>query len=510
MAETEQRVHVDRDQEPSRGGGRTTWVALGLAAVTVIGLLAWLPALLDDPVAEAANSTVPTPSTTVPASAPSTVPRIVVSGEPPTLPEPTLTGLGLLVWSMTSIGPLPDTPVQPDLIDGGYYAYFVSGDAVRSDDGLSWYIDVGLEPMSPTFHQTGRWGFAYDQSTTLYELVDEAWQPVVTDPPVLDEPTGVTWDMYVSVPAETPGRIVVPVELWARIPWEEVYDDIETLECPPVEVDCPDPWSSWNEFSNMTEIHHPDDGSLIASLITRRQGSSIVFIDPEGGSEVWRIAFQSEESAASFLREYKEEEQSPLQRFGAFTGTTTADLTFSESPFEESTQVLVNDDGLFIAYENLGALPNAPGPRVWTSTDGAHWEAGPEPAFLNDEFGWAAVQGLVGSKIYATVSRNEPLAPISDRWESVDGLNWSPSDLDLPADAWLMEADFGYLAITWRSGLPTYWASTDGVSWEEIPSPQGAPGYNGYAIAAGVAGDLIYMTTETPSGNRMFWSARFE
>jgi hypothetical protein len=511
LAETEQRVHVDRDQEPSGGGGRARWIPLGLAVVAVIGLLIWLPSLLDDPATDAvANSTVPTPSTTVPGSEPSTEPRIV-SGEPPTLPEPTLTGLGLLVWSTTGIGPLPNTDVHPDRVDGGYYGYFTSGDPVRSDDGLNWYFDGGLAPLDTPFHQTGRWGISYEQSSSLYELVDKTWRPVVTAPPVLDEPVGVSWQMFVAVPAETAGGVVVPVELWAGIPWGQVYGEAEGLDCPPADEACPEPWSSWNQFSETTDVHHPENGELLVSLLTQLRGRHIVFIDPEDGAEVWRISFLSAESAAAFFEEYQREEPTPMRKFGVFSGPTTSDLTFTESPFEESTQVLANAEGLFIAYENMGAVPGAPGPRVWTSADGVDWEPASEPGFVDDDFGWATIQGAVGSKIYATVNRNDPLAPYAERWESADGLSWEPSTLDLPAEAWIMEADFGYLAIAWINSLPAFWASSDGVAWEQIPSPEAAPGYNGYAIAAGVAGDLIYMTTETPpGGSRTFWSARFE
>jgi hypothetical protein len=509
LADTDsQRIHVDRDHEQPRSGGRATWIGLGLAAVIVLGLLIWLPSLLGAPEPDAVSaSTVPPPATTVPTTA-----LTIDYGPRPELPPPTSTGFGLLVWSRLDAGLMPNADVQVDLVDGGYYSYFTSGESMRSTDGLHWYFDPNLEPVDAPFYQSGRWGITYAESSSLYELVDGHWQPVVTEAPAPAGVEGLVWDLSLRIPAETDDRIVIPVELWGRIPWEEVYGRFELADCEAGPTDClMEPWSDWNEFAKRTFVHNPTGGPLLASLRTVRRDSAVVFEDQETGDEVWRIAFTDSASAAAFLEGYKvdnDEEMSSMRRFGTFTGPNTANLTFVETPFARSTQVLANDEGLFVGYEDPpGWAAGSFEIPLWTSDDGVNWQPGQAPEFVDEDLSWATIQGGVGDAFYATIYRDNQA---SERWESSDGLHWQPSDIDLPDDAWILTSDFGYAAVAWMESLPEFFASPDGITWEQIPSPESHPGYNGYAIAAGVAGDLIYMITETPSGDRIFWSAKFD
>jgi hypothetical protein len=147
-------------------------------------------------------------------------------------------------------------------------------------------------------------------------------------------------------------------------------------------------------------------------------------------------------------------------------------------------------DGFLSMMQPPGGPSDYGPPRPAISADGTTWRSAAAPAFegqwvggiAHGPAGWLAAGGV-----------NDRSAERIFLWGSPDGLNWGRlgvlSGLDEVYVEQLLASGTGYLLQTQQNrGASTYWASADGLTWQEAAGPPPGYGDNGYRRTVAVAG----------------------
>lgn len=169
------------------------------------------------------------------------------------------------------------------------------------------------------------------------------------------------------------------------------------------------------------------------------------------------------------------------------TGQTWERLPAAEAVFAATPGAavasLVAVPGGVVAVGSVHAGDDADG-AAWFSADGASWAAagrapdfsGAGPQYLSDA---AAVDG--GVVAVGAVSEGARAKPAA--WRSKDGRSWAPaggsfelqgtsSDSVGTAVSAVRRAAAGLVAVGGGTAARRMWASTDGVTWSEVPLPE--------------------------------------
>lgn len=162
---------------------------------------------------------------------------------------------------------------------------------------------------------------------------------------------------------------------------------------------------------------------------------------------------------------------------------------FGDAEFANLTAVVVVD-GRYVIAGDEGGSPNAPGPTLWTSTDGRAWTV--EPALANPpDVYMDLVAGAHGALLAGTGSGPLRGSQQCTLWASSDGLTWNavgdcPEGLGSPG---LVATPFGFAATeavvgacTSSCASPTQFpcnggvlVSATGARWTCVPPPPAGP-----------------------------------
>lgn len=504
--ETKQ-IQVDRETGPSPPTPRSLaglpLVGLALAVIALISL----PSLNGQPEMGPVDTTPPAPTPPRTEATPPTTDIAPSAAELTARPRDTPTSLGTFTWrevaNATQTPPLGE--IHADPVAGGY-VIFSARQIWRSADGLEWFLDQEPWPFGDLPWVWIQDGFASasgpDHATVIYEARDAGWQLVSLPETPQPGAEGMVWQVWPGIPLASGDATIVPASVAGRIPWENHYGSV-VVECELPEGCEAQPWAEWNRFSKQVLIRDPIDGVIVARLDTTRDGRRIIFADSDTGETVHELLFGLEAEAVSYLEKAHEDLWS-YER-GAFVRQADGEFEYRVAPFDGWVQIHPVPGG-FVAYENIDRPPEEGyEPAVWTSADGATWQNRGEVAFLPDEYVFAHVDRL-GEDLLAQVMLSYEAKPGSvEEWISDDGLEWSTRTRPFPGGDPIRQTNFGFVSTDWESGR--FWVSGDSVTWEEVASPVRS---GTWVASLGAVGDLLYLQTEIPAGQRTLWIATID
>jgi hypothetical protein len=498
-------VWVSAADEPRRQRSILPGWAYGVAAVVVVLLLTFGPALLLPGADENEVVDEPTPNTTQPQPSPD------LDGDSGTLD----TLLGPIPWAHAAeIGHIPQRSViqtpsgfagvtEKEVADGRYVSLWIT-----SPDGVTWTeapFPVPLDPQADVLLGETQGRLWLTDGARLWLSDDaEAWTEIdlsdITPPPS----EGVVWSPRLESPAISDELAVFPLQLHPELPLHEIFDPGSEFTGGVRQTNCGWDWEldACQDVGDDVDIVLGIDGdtgeeTLLARFRIEVAGETAYVVDIDTGTRI------HEYSVAGFSGEQLTgiADWNAVVRVGPELTASVIEPPWSSSGLRFLFIGAVRDR--FFAYVDSG--PRLPAItldeiEVWESDDGVVWtNRGPVDFGIEapGEVDVMMFQRRNHLTTHITFDLGQTL-PSEARLTSTDGLSWQPDGTDAPGR--VEQVQDGFVAFGDRG----VFLSADEDKWEELISWNPSRGNSAF-----IAGDTLIVGLEN-DGTFDMWAFDLE